>query len=167
MGLGKEHPEPLATLHMLFLSGVLQRSHSRAQYHFSSTPSSSPLSYSEQSLLSDGKLQASPLRPPLLSLLAPSPRINFPFSLSTWQPDVFPLAFTPKQNEGCDCAPCPSLCRGFLCMLWEISTSLGRPCVWSLCTGGLCVGMLPASEISVYVKDSNEGYGPCVRSIYV
>lgn len=26
--------------------------------------------------------------------------------------------------------------------------SIGRPCVWSLCTGGLCVGVLPVSEVS-------------------
>jgi hypothetical protein len=52
-------------------------------------------------------------------------------------------------------------------MLWGISMSLGRCCVWSLSTGGLCVGVIPGSEISVCVKDSNEEYGPCVRSIYV
>lgn len=120
MGLGKEHPSSLPALSMLLLSGVLQSSHSRAQFHFSSTPSSSPLSYTEKSVLSDGKLQAAPFGSLLLSLPAPLPSVNFPFSLSTWQPDVSPLAFLPNRIRyvivpHVPLCPVP-LCRGYLCM---------------------------------------------------
>lgn len=73
-------------------------------------------------------------------------RVKFPFSLSTWQLDVFSLAFAPKQNEVCDCAPMSlSLCRGYLCMrslyaLGDLYVSWKMLCVvliywWSLCWG--------------------------------